>query len=285
MASGKEIKRRIKSIKNTQQISKAMQMVSAAKMRKAQHRVEAARPYNEKIRELIAHLTRRNPEYRHAMMTPRANVKNIAVIVITTDRGLCGGLNSSMLKVVTKFAADSAANVSFLTVGRKGRDFLARFNREIKADITAIGDAPALTSILPVTTTAIDGFIDGQFDEVYVAYSYFRSVIAQIPTMEKILPIEMKEGEQKEHNWDYLYEPEAKDVLDSLLPRYFESVVYQGVLENIACEHSARMVAMKNATDNAKGLVKELTVTYNKARQAAITKELIEIVSGSAAVK
>lgn len=285
MASGKEIKRRIKSIKNTQQISKAMQMVSAAKMRKAQHRVEAARPYNEKIRELIAHLTRRNPEYRHAMMTPRANVRNIAVIVITTDRGLCGGLNSSMLKVVTKFAADSAANVSFLTVGRKGRDFLARFNREIKADITAIGDAPALTSILPVTTTAIDGFIDGQFDEVYVAYSYFRSVIAQIPTMEKILPIEMKEGEQKEHNWDYLYEPEAKDVLDSLLPRYFESVVYQGVLENIACEHSARMVAMKNATDNAKGLVKELTVTYNKARQAAITKELIEIVSGSAAVK
>lgn len=285
MASGKEIKRRIKSIKNTQQISKAMQMVSAAKMRKAQHRVEAARPYNEKIRELIAHLTRRNPEYRHAMMTPRANVKNIAVIVITTDRGLCGGLNSSMLKVVTKFAADSAANVSFLTVGRKGRDFLARFNREIKADITAIGDAPALTSIIPVTTTAIDGFIDGQFDEVYVAYSYFRSVIAQIPTMEKILPIEMKEGEQKEHNWDYLYEPEAKDVLDSLLPRYFESVVYQGVLENIACEHSARMVAMKNATDNAKGLVKELTVTYNKARQAAITKELIEIVSGSAAVK
>lgn len=285
MASGKEIKRRIKSIKNTQQISKAMQMVSAAKMRKAQHRVEAARPYNEKIRELIAHLTRRNPEYRHAMMTPRANVKNIAVIVITTDRGLCGGLNSSMLKVVTKFAADSAANVSFLTVGRKGRDFLARFNREIKADITAIGDAPALTSILPVTTTAIDGFIDGQFDEVYVAYSYFRSVIAQIPTMEKILPIEMKEGEQKEHNWDYLYEPEAKDVLDSLLPRYFESVVYQGVLENIACEHSARMVAMKNATDNAKAIVKELTVTYNKARQAAITKELIEIVSGSAAVK
>lgn len=285
MASGKEIKRRIKSIKNTQQISKAMQMVSAAKMRKAQHRVEAARPYNEKIRELIAHLTRRNPEYRHAMMTPRANVKNIAVIVITTDRGLCGGLNSSMLKVVTKFAADSAANVSFLTVGRKGRDFLARFNREIKADITAIGDAPALTSIIPVTTTAIDGFIDGQFDEVYVAYSYFRSVIAQIPTMEKILPIEMKEGEQKEHNWDYLYEPEAKEVLDSLLPRYFESVVYQGVLENIACEHSARMVAMKNATDNAKGLVKELTVTYNKARQAAITKELIEIVSGSAAVK
>lgn len=285
MASGKEIKRRIKSVKNTQQISKAMQMVSAAKMRKAQHRTESARPYNAKIRELIAHLTHRNPEYRHTMMTPRANVKNIAVIVITTDRGLCGGLNSSMLKVVTKFATEAQANVSFLTIGRKGRDFLARFNREIKADITAIGDAPALTSILPISTTAIDGFISGEFDEVYVAYSYFRSVIAQIPTMEKILPIELKEGEEKEHNWDYLYEPEAKEVLDSLLPRYFESIVYQGVLENISCEHSARMVAMKNATDNAKGLVKELTVSYNKARQAAITKELIEIVSGSAAVK
>ncbi len=284
MATGKEIKGRIKSVKNTRQITKAMEMVSASKMRRAQQRVIDARPYAEKIGGLIQHLAKRNPEFRHPFLVPR-EVKNIGIVLVTTDRGLCGALNSNTLRMVTRFMLESKVPVKLVTVGRKGRDFMHRYGRTIAAEVTGISDRPQLNQILPQITVAIDEFKNGNVDEVYVAYAEFVNTMTQRPVLKKILPATLPEGEAKAADWDYLYEPESRDVLNLLMPRYVEAIVYRSLLENVASEHSARMVAMKNASDNAKNLVKELTLTYNQARQAAVTKEIAEIVSGASAVQ
>lgn len=292
MAVGKEIRTQIASIKNTQKITRAMEMVAASKMRKTKERMQATRPYSKKISQIIRHLAHANPEYKHPFLVHR-DVKRVGVIIITSDRGLCGGLNSNLFRTILKDLAgwekDNIA-VDVCTIGTKGSSFFSGINANLIGQIGKLGDTPHLSDIVGLIKIMLDAYSNGSIDELYVVSNEFVNTMTQQPTVEKLIPIvanDLEDG-SKEHfgnrHWDYLYEPDAKEVLDTLLTRYVESIVYQGLVENNACEQSARMVAMKSASDNAGNIIDELQLVYNKARQAAITQEISEIVAGAAAV-
>lgn len=291
MAAGKEIRGKIKSVENTKKITKAMEMVAASKMRKAQDRMRSARPYSDKVRNIASNLGKANPEYTHAFMRDN-DVKAAGFIVVSTDKGLCGGLNTNVLRAVTqKLRELQAEGVAAQTVaiGNKGLGFLNRIGAQVVSHVTNLGDTPHLESLIGPVKVLLDQYSEGKLNAVYLCYTRFINTMRQEPVVEKLLPLDGKKmaretQESGEHGWDYIYEPDAKSVIDELLVRYVEALVYQAVAENMASEQSARMVAMKAATDNAGNLINELKLVYNKTRQAAITKELSEIVSGAAAV-
>jgi F-type H+-transporting ATPase subunit gamma len=287
MAVGKEIRVKIASIKNTQKITRAMEKVATSKMRKTQIRMQATRPYSQKIAQIIRHLAHAKPEYKHPFMEERA-VKRIGVILISSDRGLCGGLNSNLFRMVLRqFKAWSNENIELElgVIGQKGVSFFNGIGGRIVAQATKLGDAPHLDSIIGVIKVLLDDYRDGKIDELYVAHNDFVNTMTQKPQLHRLLPVKVEEmAPELSGHWDYLYEPDAKEVLDDLLVRYVESLVFQGLVENNACEQAARMVAMKSASDNAGKLINELQLIYNKARQAAITQEISEIVGGAAAV-
>ena len=286
MAVGKEIRTKIKSIKNTQKITRAMEMVAASKMRKAQDRMEASRPYSEKMRNVINHLAHAHPEYKHPYMEAR-EVNKVGYIVISSDRGLCGGLNSNLFRATIAEMRqwdEKNVKVSLCTIGKKATAFLGRLGGDIVAETSGLGDTPEIAELIGVVKVMLDAFDKGEIDALYLVNNDFVNTMTQKPTSTQLLPIQAETEDELKHHWDYLYEPEAKEVLDALLMRYVESLVYQGVVENLACEQAARMVAMKSASDNAGNLIGELQLVYNKARQAAITQEISEIVGGAAAV-
>lgn len=285
MASTKEIRGQIKAVQNTAKITKAMEMVAASKMRKAQQRVFDARSYAEGIRQVIANLMQAHPEYQHSFFTPREHVKRIGIILVTTDKGLCGGLNTNALRLAVQRirAQQKGVEVEVVNIGRRGGAFMRRFGVNVSGSVENISDSPELSDILGAADLSIDRYATGEYDEVHLLYSEFVNTMSQKPEMIRLLPCPKNEEPSHPGYWDYLYEPDSQTVLDGLLKRYIESLVYHAVLENKACEQSARMVAMKSATDNAKSMVKDLQITYNKARQAAITQELAEIVAGGAA--
>jgi len=287
MAVGKEIRTKIKSIQNTQKITRAMEMVAASKMRKAQERMSAARPYADKMRNVVGHLAHAHPEYKHPFLQERAETKRIGIIVITTDRGLCGGLNANllrgMLRQVRKWREENI-ELSYCPVGTKGLAFFKRLGGKISAQATHLGDVPKIEDLIGTVKVMLDAYTNGEIDRLYLVYNSFVSTMSQEPVTEQLLPLPPEDNPELKHHWDYIYEPEAKEVLDALLIRYIESIVYRAVVENFACEMAARMVAMKSASDNAGELIGDLKLVYNKARQAAITQELSEIVSGAAAV-
>lgn len=286
MASGKEIRAQIKSIGNTRKITSAMEMVAASKMRKAQDRMAASRPYSDKIRAVIHHLAQANPEYHHPYLQER-EVKRVGFIIVSSDRGLCGGLNNNLFRDVLKRMTEmqnQGVEIDICTIGSKASGFFSRLGT-LKAQVTHLGDTPEITDIIGTVKCMLTAYDEGELDETFVVYNRFVNTMTQQPTFEQLLPIATDEEEEElKHHWDYIYEPDAKSVLDGLLMRFVESQVYQGVVENIACEMAARMVAMKSATDNAGELIDELQLAYNKARQASITQELSEIVAGAAAV-
>ena len=292
MASGKELRSKIKSVENTKKITKAMEMISVSKMRKAQERMRAARPYSEKVRNIAANLGKANPEYVHPFM--KANdAKSVGFIVVTTDKGLCGGLNTNLFRAVTvKLREAQSAGQSPLTVaiGGKGLGFLGRIGAKVVSHVTHLGDKPHLDKLIGPVKVLLDAYIKGEVNAVYLSYNKFVSTMRQEPVVEQLLPLsaEKMQAETKasgaQPGWDYIYEPDAQTVIDELLVRYAEALVFQAVAENMASEHAARMVAMKAATDNAGNVIAELKLVYNKTRQAAITKELSEIVAGAAAV-
>lgn len=290
MAGSKEIRNKIRSVKNTQKITKAMEMVAASKMRKAQDRMKAARPYGEKIRNVVGHMAYANPEFNHPFLDTRDTVRKVGVIAVTSDKGLCGGLNTNLLRLVTQFFKGVEAkglSVCASAIGNKGLGFLNRANVEVVSHITALGDTPHLERLIGPIKVMLDRFIEGEVDEVHLAYTRFINTMKQEPVIEQLLPLPKKDlgGRQAGKGlWDYLYEPEGPELIEHLLVRYVEALVYQAVAENIASEQSARMVAMKAASDNAGSVIGELQLIYNKSRQAAITKELSEIVGGAAAV-
>jgi F-type H+-transporting ATPase subunit gamma len=291
MASGKEIRGKIKSVENTKKITKAMEMVAASKMRKAQDRMRAARPYSDKIRNIAANLASANPEYRHPFLADAkgSDAKAIGFIVVTTDKGLCGGLNTNVLRLVTARSREmeTAGNkISAVAIGNKGFGFLNRVGVKVIAHATQIGDTPHLEKLIGPVKVMLDEFQAGKIDAVYLCYTKFINTMKQEPMMEQLLPLpaDKIKGDKGNHSWDYIYEPDAQTVIDELLERYVEALVYQAVAENLASEQSARMVAMKSASDNAGSVIGELKLIYNKTRQAAITKELSEIVAGAAAV-
>jgi F-type H+-transporting ATPase subunit gamma len=286
MAAAKEIRTKIASVKNTQKITKAMEMVAASKMRKAQDRMVAARPYADKMRNVVAHIAHANTEYRHPFLIER-EVKRIGVIMVTTDRGLCGGLNANLFRqALRQFQAwdKDGKEVDLCVIGNKGLSFFGRIGGRIVGQASQLGDAPKLEELIGTIKVMLDAYHDGRVDRVYMISNQFVNRMTQKPNFEQLLPLVPGEAEDLRHHWDYIYEPEARDVMEHLLSRYVESLVYQGVVENIACEQAARMVAMKSAADNAGKLIGELQLIYNKARQAAITQELSEIVGGAAAV-
>ena len=287
MAVGKEIRKKIKSIQNTQKITRAMEMVAASKMRRAQERLQAARPYADKIRHVIGHLHYAHPEYRHPFLQTRA-VQRIGLVVISSDRGLCGGLNTNLFRtalVTLKQWNTQQLPFEVCTVGSKGFGWFKRIGANIVSQAMHLGDTPRIEDLIGTVKVMLDAYSMGKLDQLYLLYNRFVNTMSQQPTLEQLLPLPEAppdETAQLAHHWDYLYEPEAKDVLDGLLTRYIESLVYRGVVENLACEQSARMVAMKSASDNAGALIDELKLRYNKARQAAITQEISEIVGGAA---
>ena len=287
MAVGKEIRTKIKSIQNTQKITRAMEMVAASKMRKAQDRMQASRPYAEKIRAVIGHLSQAHPEYRHPYLQEKESVKRVGLIVISSDRGLCGGLNTNLFKATVKSIKqwrEKGVEIDQCLIGQKGISFLKRLGN-VSASVGQLGDAPGIEDLIGSVKVMLDAFDNGEIDRIDVVYNKFVNTMTQEPCIDQLLPVQADEvDDELKHHWDYLYEPEAKDVLTDLLVRYVESQVYQGVVENIACEQAARMVAMKAASDNAGDLINDLQLVYNKARQAAITQEISEIVSGAAAV-
>ena len=288
MAAGKEIRGKIKSVENTKKITKAMEMVAASKMRKAQERMRAARPYSEKIRNMAANLGQANPEYTHAFMKTN-DAKSAGFIVVSTDKGLCGGMNTNVLRAVTNLLrTNQAAGVSAqaVAIGNKGLGFLNRVGAKVVAHATQLGDKPHLDKLIGPVKVLLDAYIKGEVKSVHLCYTKFINTMKQEPVVEQLLPLSQDklEAEKTAHGWDYIYEPDAQTVIDDLLVRYVESLVYQAVAENMASEQSARMVAMKSATDNAGSVIGELKLIYNKTRQAAITKELSEIVAGAAAV-
>jgi F-type H+-transporting ATPase subunit gamma len=286
MAVGKEIRTKIKSIQNTRKITKAMEMVAASKMRKAQERMAATRPYAEKMRNVIAHLYQAHPEYKHPYLIER-DVKRVGVILVSSDRGLCGGLNINLFKRLLagmKGWNESGLEIDLAVFGSKGNQFFKRIGGRIVAQATHLGDAPGLNDLIGTVKVMLDAFDEGRIDRLYICYNDFVNTMTQQPTLAQLLPIPPSEEKELTYHWDYIYEPESKVVIDGLLMRYMESLVYQGMVENQACEQAARMVAMKAASDNAGNLIDELQLVYNKARQAAITQEISEIVSGAAAV-
>jgi F-type H+-transporting ATPase subunit gamma len=286
MAVGKEIKTKIGSVKNTQKITSAMEMVAASKMRKAQDSMAASRPYANNIRKVIGHIALGNLEYRHPYVEER-EVKRIAYVVISTDRGLCGGLNINMFKSVLADAAKwqkQGVEVDFAVIGAKATSFFYNMGANIIAQVSGLGDTPSLTDIVGSVKVLLDAFDEGKLDKIFVVYNKFVNTMTQKPTIDQLLPLPKSDDEAIHHRWDYIYEPDAKELLEQLMVRYVESQVYQGVVENLACEQAARMIAMKAATDNAGDLIDTLQLVYNKARQAAITQELSEIVAGASAV-
>ena len=292
MAAGKEIRGKIKSVENTKKITKAMEMVAASKMRKAQERMRSARPYSEKVRNIAANLGKANPEYTHAFMKTN-DVKAAGVIVVSTDKGLCGGLNTNVLRAVTQKLRElqgAGSTVQTVAIGNKGLGFLNRIGAQVVSHVTQLGDTPHLERLIGPVKVLLDQYAEGKLSAVYISYTKFINTMRQEPVVEQLLPLSASkmEAESKaaggEHGWDYIYEPDAKDLLDGVLRRYAEALVFQMVNENMASEQSARMVAMRAASDNAGTIIDELQLIYNKTRQAAITKELAEIVGGAAAV-
>jgi len=291
MAAGKEIRGKIKSVENTKKITKAMEMVAASKMRKAQDRMRAARPYSEKIRNIAANLATANPEYTHPFLAEEHGTKAKAVgfVIVTTDKGLCGGMNTNLLRLVTQKTREleTAGNkIAAVAVGNKGLGFLNRVGVPVVAQVTQIGDTPHLEKLIGPVKVMLEKFQNGEVDAVYLCYTKFINTMKQEPMVQQLLPLPAGDlkADAGSHNWDYIYEPDAASVIDELLERYIEALVYQSVAENLASEQSARMVAMKAASDNAGSVIGELKLIYNKTRQAAITKELSEIVAGAAAV-
>jgi F-type H+-transporting ATPase subunit gamma len=287
MASAKEVRTKIASIKNTQKITKAMEMVAASKMRKAQERMKEARPYADKIRNVIAHLGNANPEYKHSYLGEREQVKRVGIIVVSSDRGLCGGLNSNLFRETIsqmKEWNDKDIEIDMCLIGTKAVSFFSRVGGSIVGQSTHIGDKPAVDELIGTVKIMLDSFNEEKIDQLYLISNKFINSMTQEPTVEQLLPVQASDEDELKHHWDYIYEPDAKEVLDHLLSRFIESLVYQGVIENVACEQAARMIAMKSASDNAGTLIDDLQLVYNKARQAAITQELSEIVSGAAAV-
>lgn len=286
MAVGKEIRTKISSIKNTAKITNAMEMVAASKMRKAQDRMALGRPYATRIREVIGHVANATPEYHHVYFSQR-EVKRVGYIVVSSDRGLCGGLNINAFKAaVRSMSSWKSQNVGteFCVVGAKAASFFNSFGGKVVASVRGLGDSPKVESIIGAVKVMLDRFESGEIDRLYIVSNTFVNTMTQSPVVAQLLPLEASENKEFKHHWDYIYEPDAQELLDALLARYIESQVYQAVVENIACEQAARMIAMKNATENAGELIKELGLIYNKARQASITQELSEIVGGAAAV-
>ena len=287
MPSGKEIRTKIKSVENTRKITKAMEMVAASKMRKAQDRMLKARPYGEKIRRVAAHLSHALSEYKHPFLEKRDQIKKVGIILVTSDKGLCGGLNTNVLRQLVNKMREldgQKVQVQVTAIGSKGFAFLQRNGADIASQVTGLGDNPHIDSLIGPVKVQIDAFNAGEIDELHIAYTRFVNTMRQEPVIEQLLPLAGDTVGSESSRWDYVYEPDAKSVIDDLLVRYLEALVYQSVAENIASEQSARMVAMKAASDNAKNVIEELKLVYNKTRQAAITKELSEIVSGAAAV-
>ena len=287
MAGSKEIRTKIKSVENTRKITRAMEMVAAAKMRKAQERMRAARPYAEKIRNVAAHLSRANPEYKHAFLAKRDSVKNVGLIVVTSDKGLCGGLNTNVLRLAVqemKTWEGEGKGIMVCPIGNKGFSFMNRIGAKVQSHLTGLGDTPHSEKLIGAVKAMLDAYVAGEIDAIYLSYNHFVNTMKQEPRVEQLLPLSGEQLGTSEGNWDYIYEPDAKKVIDELLLRYIESLVYQAVVENMASEQSSRMVAMKAASDNAKSVIGELKLVYNKARQAAITKEISEIVGGAAAI-
>lgn len=286
MAVGKEIRVKIASVQNTQKITRAMEMVATSKMRKAQDRMRAARPYAEKMRNVVSHIADAHSEYHHPFLIPRP-VRRVGVIVVSTDRGLCGGLNSNLFRMliqnIKRWQAEQI-EIQVCTIGRKAVQFFQRIGGNVVGQVSRLGDQPHVEQLIGTVKIMLDGYQAGAIDQLYIASNDFVNSMTQKPDLEQLLPLKPPSESELSHHWDYIYEPEAREVVDHLLARYIESLVYQRVVENIACEQAARMVAMKSASDNAGKLIKELQLIYNKARQAAITQELAEIVSGAAAV-
>lgn len=290
MAGSREVRNKIKSVKNTQKITRAMEMVAASKMRKAQDRMKKARPYGEKIRNVAAHMSRAHTEYRHPFLIERDTVKRVGIIIVTSDKGLCGGLNTNILRRALnqmKVWQAEGEQVEVCCVGNKGLGFMSRINAHVTSQVVGLGDTPDMARLIGAVKVVLDGYTQDQFDRVYIFYNRFINTMKQEPVMEQLLPLtdeRIQNDDKPKVQWDYIYEPEAKPVIDDIMVRYVEALVYQAVTENMASEQSARMVAMKAASDNAGSVIDELTLIYNKSRQAAITKELSEIVGGAAAV-
>ena len=289
MPGSKEIRSKIKSVQNTRKITKAMEMVAASKMRKAQERMRAARPYSEKIRRLAANLSQAQAtEYRHPFLAKSATNKRVGLIVVTTDKGLCGGLNTNILRqamnTMRDWQKDGANEIRVTCIGNKGLGFMQRLGAKVVSHVVHLGDTPHLEKMIGPIKVMVDAFQNGELDSVQIAYTRFINTMKQEPVIEQLLPLTGERLGTPEGSWDYLYEPDARVVLDDMMVRYVEALIYQGVAENMASEQSARMVAMKAATDNAGNVIKELQLVYNKARQAAITKEISEIVGGAAAI-
>ena len=287
MAGGREIKTKIKSVQNTRKVTRALEMVSASKIRKAQERMKQSRPYARLMRQVIGHVAKANSEYVHPFLAERAEVKRVGYLVVSTDRGLAGGLNSVLFR---KLLADmrewqaKGVEIDVVTIGQKATVFFRRLQVNLVGSVTHLGDRPELSQLVGVIKVMLDGYSAGTLDRVFVAYNDFVNTMSQKPRQDQLLPLPPSESLESRHDWDYLYEPDAQTVLDHVLTRYVDSLVYQAVLENLASEHAARMVAMKSASDNATKLIGTLNLVYNKARQAAITQEISEIVGGAAAV-
>jgi F-type H+-transporting ATPase subunit gamma len=287
MAGTKEIRMKIRSVQNTRKITKAMEMVAASKMRKAQERMRHARPYGEKIRNVAAHISHANPEYRHPFLVDRESVKRVGLIVITTDKGLCGALNTNVLRLTLNQYKEWQAQGEEMEVcclGNKGLGFMQRLGANIVSQAVQLGDRPQMEKLIGAIKIMLDGYVQDRFDRLLIAYTRFINTMKQEPVIEQLLPLSGERLGAPETVWDYIYEPEARAVLDQVMTRYIEAIIFQAVAENMASEQSARMVAMKSASDNAATLIDELTLIYNKNRQASITKELSEIVGGAAAV-
>jgi F-type H+-transporting ATPase subunit gamma len=286
MAVGKEIRNQIKSIKNTQKITSAMEMVAASKMRKAQERMQLGKPYAINIRNVVSHLANANPEYQHVYMKERP-VKKVGFIVVSTDRGLCGGLNINLFKALIssmKQWHEQGAAANICTIGAKAASFFNSYGGNVVASVRNIGEKPAVSDVIGAVKVMLDSYMSGEIDKLYIVSNEFVNTMTQRPTVQQLLPLQPSDEKELKHHWDYIYEPAPKELLDGLLTRYIESLVYQGVVENHACEQAARMIAMKSATDNAGEIIGDLQLAYNKARQAAITQELSEIVGGASAV-
>jgi F-type H+-transporting ATPase subunit gamma len=286
MSGAKEIRTKIASIKSTQKITKAMQMVAASKMRRAQERMQATRPYAEKVQNVISHLAHAHPEYHHPFLAER-EVRRVGVIIVSTDRGLCGGLNINLFKQVIaamKRWHTDGVEIDLTLIGSKSNAFFKRLGGNVVATAVGLGDAPSIIELIGTIKVMLDAYAEARIDRLYVAYNKFINTMTQQPVLDQLIPVQGGEDKELESHWDYIYEPDSKPVMDALMIRYIESLVYQGVVDNLACEQAARMVAMKSATDNADSLIDELQLIYNKARQAAITQEISEIVGGAAAV-
>ncbi len=287
MPGSKEIRTKIKSVQNTRKITKAMEMVAASKMRKAQQRMRAARPYADKIRNVAAHMSHANPEYRHPFLIERDSVKKVGIIVVTSDKGLCGGLNTNVLRMALARMREwegEGEQFEVCAIGNKGFGFMQRIKANVVSHVTGLGDTPHMDKLIGAVKVMLNGYTEDRFDRLMIFYTKFQNTMKQEPVMEQLLPLSGETMGAPEGLWDYIYEPDAKAVIDQVLTRYIEALIYQAVSENIASEQSARMVAMKAASDNAGNVIGELQLIYNKSRQAAITKELSEIVGGAAAV-